>query len=157
MLRRTKELVVTELPAKQEQTLYIDLAPAHRELYDTFLQRERQKLLGLIEDLDRNRFIVFRSLTLLRMLSLDASLIDPAYAGIPSSKLDALFEQLEDVVAEGHRALIFSQFTSYLRKTAERLDAEGIAYEYLDGSTLRRPEVIGNIGNTETDQLEGVG
>ena len=142
MMRRTKEVVASELPAKQEQILQVELAPRHRTLYDTVLQKERQKLLGLIEDLDRNRFIVFRSLTLLRMLSLDASLVDEAYAGIPSSKLDALFEQLDDVVAEGHRALIFSQFTSFLRKAASRLDAAGIPYEYLDGSTLHRADVI---------------
>jgi len=142
MMRRTKELVASELPEKQEQLLQVELAPKHRTLYDTVLQKERQKLLGLIEDLDRNRFIVFRSLTLLRMLSLDASLVDEAYAGIPSSKLDALFEQLDDVVAEGHRALIFSQFTSFLRKAASRMDAAGIAYEYLDGSTLHRADVI---------------
>ncbi|MCU1425428.1 MAG: hypothetical protein JWM51_1719 [Microbacteriaceae bacterium] len=142
MMRRTKDLVAAELPAKQEQVLRIELAPAHRTLYDTFLQRERQKLLGLIDDMDKNRFIVFRSLTLLRMLSLDASLIDEKYEGVPSSKLDALFEQLDDVVAEGHRALIFSQFTTFLRKTADRLEAHGIAYEYLDGSTLKRADVV---------------
>ncbi|MBG6108207.1 DEAD/DEAH box helicase [Frigoribacterium sp. CG_9.8] len=142
MMRRTKDLVASELPAKQEQILRVELAPRHRKLYDIVLQKERQKLLGLIDDLDRNRFIVFRSLTLLRMLSLDASLVDEAHADIPSSKLDALFEQLDDVVAEGHRALIFSQFTSFLRKAAGRLDAAGIAYEYLDGSTLHRADVI---------------
>ncbi len=142
LLRRTKEAVAPELPEKQEQVLQVELAPAHRHLYDTVLQRERQKLFGLIDDLDRNRFIVFRSLTLLRMLSLDASLIDDAHASIPSSKLDALIEHLEEVVAEGHRVLVFSQFTSYLALVAARLQAEGIAHEYLDGSTKRRPEVI---------------
>ena len=142
LLRRTKELVAPELPPKQEQLLEIELNPRHRALYDTFLQRERQKLFGLIDDLDKNRFIVFRSLTLLRLLSLDASLVDEKYAGVPSSKLDALLDQLDDVVAEGHRALVFSQFTSYLKKAAARLDARGIAYCYLDGSTLRRSEVI---------------
>ena len=142
MMRRTKELVASELPAKQEQTLRVELAPAHRALYDTYLQRERQKLLGLVADLDRNRFIVFRSLTLLRMLSLDASLIDDEHSGIPSAKLDALLEHLGDVVSEGHRALVFSQFTSFLKLAAGRLDAAGIAYEYLDGSTLKRAEVI---------------
>jgi SNF2 family DNA or RNA helicase len=106
------------------------------------LQRERRKLFGLLDDLDRNRFIVFRSLTLLRMLSLDAALIDEKYSDIPSSKLDALLEQLEDVVAEGHRALMFSQFTSYLARVAARLDAQGISYAYLDGSTLNRAAVI---------------
>ncbi|TFD32180.1 DEAD/DEAH box helicase [Cryobacterium sp. TMT1-62] len=142
LLRRTKAVVAPELPPKQEQVLEIELNPRHRALYDTFLQRERQKLFGLIDDLDKNRFIVFRSLTLLRLLSLDPSLVDEKYAGVSSSKLDALFEQLDDVVAEGHRALVFSQFTSFLKKAAARLEARGIPYCYLDGSTLRRSEVI---------------
>lgn len=143
MLRRTKELVAPELPPKQEQVLRVELGARHRRLYDTFLQRERRKLFGLIDDLDRNRFIVFRSLTLLRMLSLDASLIDPErYASMPSAKLDALFEQLDDVLAEGHRALVFSQFTSFLGRAAARLDAAGVSYAHLDGSTTRRDEVI---------------
>jgi SNF2 family DNA or RNA helicase len=142
MMRRTKEQVASDLPAKQEQVLRVDLDPAHRDLYDAFLQRERQKLLGLMDDLDRNRFIVFRSLTLLRLLSLDASLVDEAYADIPSAKLDQLLDELEDVVAEGHRALIFSQFTTFLHKVAARLEQRGVAFEYLDGSTRRRAEVI---------------
>ena len=142
MLRRTKDVVARDLPAKQEQVLHIDLDPGHREIYDTFLQRERQKLLGLMDDLEANRFIVFRSITLLRMLSLDASLVDEQYAGVPSSKLDALFEQLDEVIAEGHRALIFSQFTSYLALAAARLEARGVPYSYLDGSTTDRPGVI---------------
>jgi superfamily II DNA or RNA helicase len=142
MMRRTKQLVAPELPDKQEQELQIELAPSHRKLYDVVLQRERQKLLGLIDDLDKNRFIVFRSITLLRMLSLDASLIDEKYSNIPSSKLDSLMEQLDDVVAEGHRALVFSQFTTFLQKAAARLDARGVAYEYLDGSSRRRKDII---------------
>lgn len=139
MLRRTKELVAPELPPKQEQVLHVELHPRHRRLYDSMLQRERQKLLGLIDDLDRNRFIVYRSLTLLRMLALDASLIDEErYAGMASAKLDALFEQLDDVLGEGHRALVFSQFTSFLGRAASRLDAAGVPYAYLDGSTPAR-------------------
>lgn len=136
ILRRTKEVVAPELPPKQEQVLTVELAPRHRRLYDTVLQRERQKLLGLIDDLDRQRFIVYRSLTLLRLLALDATLVDEErYAGYPSAKLDALFEQLDDVLAEGHRALVFSQFTSFLGRVASRLDAAGVPYAYLDGST----------------------
>ncbi len=143
VLRRTKELVAPELPPKQEQVLAVELDAEHRRVYDTFLQLERQKLLGLIDDLDRNRFTVFRSLTLLRMLSLHAGLIDgERYSAVPSAKLDALFEQLDEVLAEGHRALVFSQFTSFLQLAAQRLDAAGVPYAYLDGSTTRRAEVI---------------
>jgi len=142
MLRRTKETVAPDLPDKQEQLLRVDLEPAHRKLYDLFLQRERMKLLDLVDDLDRNRFIVFRSLTLLRMLALDASLVDAAYDDVPSSKLDVLIEELTDVIAGGHRALIFSQFTSYLHVVAARLVASGISHDYLDGSTRKRADVI---------------
>jgi len=143
MLRRTKELVAPDLPAKQEQVQSIELAPAHRTLYDLVLQRERQKVLGLLADLDRNRFIVFRSLTLLRLLSLAPGLVDPAHSGVASRKVDALLDQLAEVAAEGHRALVFSQFTSCLGLVADRLDTAGLSYEYLDGSTRRRSEMIG--------------
>lgn len=142
MLRRTKELVATDLPEKQEQRLFVELSPAHRALYDTVLQRERQKVLGLLKDLDRNRFIVFRSLTMLRMLSLAPGLVDEADAGLGSRKLDTLVERVVELHAEGHRALVFSQFTSFLRLAAERLERAGIHYAYLDGSTRDRQRVI---------------
>ncbi|WP_062007464.1 DEAD/DEAH box helicase [Arthrobacter alpinus] len=142
IMRRTKDAVAKELPPKQEQVLELELAPRHRTIYQRHLQHERQKVLGLLGDMDKNRFAIFKSLTTLRMLSLDASLVDPKYASAPSSKLDVLFEHLEDVVAEGHRALIFSQFTSFLGKARERLDAAGIEYAYLDGKTRKRGEVI---------------
>jgi superfamily II DNA or RNA helicase len=142
VLRRRKEDVAVELPAKQEQLLHVELGAAHRALYDTVLQRERQKILGLLADLDRNRFIVFRSITLLRLLSLAPGLVDPERAGIRSAKLDALVDQLSDVAAEGHRALVFSQFTSFLDLVEERLNAEGIAHVRLDGGTRRREEVV---------------
>ncbi|WP_277356984.1 DEAD/DEAH box helicase [Arthrobacter vasquezii] len=140
--RRTKELVARDLPPKQEQVLELELSPRHRTIYQRHLQRERQKVLGLLADMNKNRFEIFRSLTMLRRLSLDASLVDEKYATVPSSKLDALFEQLEDLVAEGHRALVFSQFTGFLAKAVERLEAAGMDYAYLDGKTRRRAQVI---------------
>jgi superfamily II DNA or RNA helicase len=142
LLRRTKEVVAPDLPPRQELELRVALDPAHRALYDRVLQRERQKVLGLLDDLDRNRFIVFRSLTLLRMLSLAPVLVDPAESRVPASKLDALLDRLVEVAAEGHRALVFSQFTSFLKLAGDRLDAAGIDHAYLDGSTRRRGEVV---------------
>lgn len=151
LLRRTKALVATELPAKQEQVLEIELDPEHRDLYDAFLQRERQKLYGLIEDLDRNRFTVFRSLTLLRMLALDASLIDEQYAEIPSAKLDALADHATALAREGRRALVFSQFTSFLDRARARLDAAGVRTVTLDGGTRNRDAVISRFRAGEAD------
>ncbi len=142
MLRRTKEQVVKDLPAKQEQVLDVELHPRHRKVYDTHLQRERQKILGLLADVDKNRFTILQSLTLLRQLSLDAGLVDDEYHDVPSAKVDALLEQLTDVVAGGHRALVFSQFTGFLGKIRDRLADAGVAHSYLDGSTRRRGDVL---------------
>ena len=142
VMRRTKEQVAADLPAKQEQILEIDLHPRHRKLYQTHLQRERQKVLGLISDMNANRFTIFRSLTLLRQLSLHAALVDDAHADIPSGKIDALLAQLREVAGGGHRALVFSQFTRFLDQVRARLDDAGMPYCYLDGSTRHRGAVV---------------
>ncbi|KAM9862596.1 DEAD/DEAH box helicase [Leucobacter sp. BZR 635] len=137
--------------------LEIELDPAHRELYDVFLQRERRKLFGLIRDpdfdrvLDRKRFTVFRSLTLLRMLALDASLIDPQYEGLPSAKLDALTEHATALSGEGRRTLVFSQFTSFLDRARARLEAAGVRTVTLDGSTRNRDAVIAQFRRGDAD------
>ncbi len=140
--RRTKELVASDLPPKQEQTLDVDLHARHRKLYDTHLQRERQKILGLIGDFERNRFTILRSITLLRQLSLHPGLVDDRHDAVPCAKLGELVEQLGEVVAGGHRALVFSQFTGFLAKVRDCLDGEGIDYCYLDGRTRRRNRVL---------------
>jgi superfamily II DNA or RNA helicase len=145
--RRTKELVAADLPAKQEQTLDLDLHPRHRKLYDTYLQRERQRILGLLGDFDRNRFAILRSITLLRQLSLHAGLVDGRHDAVPCAKLGALVEQLDDVIGGGHRALVFSQFTGFLAKVRDCLDREGIGYCYLDGRTRQRGRVIERFKN----------
>jgi SNF2 family DNA or RNA helicase len=142
MLRRTKEQVATDLPDKQEQVLELDLNPRHHKVYQTYLQRERQKVLGLLDDMSKHRFEIFRSLTLLRQAALDVSLIDDTHIGIPSTKLDALMEMLEDIVGDGHRVLVFSQFTRFLGLTRDQLAKAGIEYCYLDGQTRNRPAVI---------------
>jgi hypothetical protein len=142
ILRRTKEQVAADLPEKQEQLLEVELSPRHRKVYQTHLQRERQKVLGLLDDVNHNRFTILRSLTLLRQLSLSAALVDPELADIPSAKIDALAEQIADVVGGGHRALVFSQFTRFLRMARTRLEAAGVECCYLDGTTTNRASVI---------------
>lgn len=142
LLRRTKDVVAADLPPRQEQDVRIELTSGHRAVYDRVLQRERRKVLGLLDDLDSHRFIVFRSLTLLRMLALAPSLVDAGGPGVVSSKLDALRERLVEVAAEGHRALVFSQFTSYLDLVERDLRAHGLDLVRLDGATTRREDVI---------------
>jgi superfamily II DNA or RNA helicase len=142
MLRRRKADVVADLPAKQEQVIELELDRRHRHVYQTYLQRERQKVLGLLGEMERNRFQIFRSLTLLRQASLDVSLVDPKYVGVPSTKLDALVEHVGGLVAEGHRTLVFSQFTRFLHTARRRLEHAGIDCCFLDGKTRNRADVI---------------
>ena len=143
MLRRTKDVVAADLPEKNDVRVNVPLTTAHRHIYDMHLQRERQKVLGLLEDMDKNRFTIFQSLTLLRRLALDATLIDPdEYAGVASAKLEYLVEHLPSLLGDGHRVLVFSQFTGYLRTISRRLEAEGIEHLYLDGATRNRPQVL---------------
>ncbi|MCC2593808.1 DEAD/DEAH box helicase [Tessaracoccus sp. OS52] len=141
ILRRTKAAVAKELPEKQEQVVSVPLGPVHRKLYDRHLTRERQKVLGLVGDLGRNRITILRSLTLLRQLSLAPSLVDDEYPAT-SAKIDALLEHLQELRAAGHRALVFSQFTSFLTLVRHRLNEAGIAFEYLDGRTRDRAKRI---------------
>ncbi|MGB3302721.1 SNF2-related protein [Gordonia sp. (in: high G+C Gram-positive bacteria)] len=135
MLRRTKDQVLTDLPEKQEQLLPIELEPKHRKIYDTYLARDRQQLLGLLDDFSGNRIQVLRALTRLRQLSLHPVLVDEEHKAIKSAKIEYLSEQLPMLIDEGHSALIFSSFTGFLKLIAEELDAKKIAYSYLDGST----------------------
>lgn len=139
MLRRTKGEVAAELPAKTEQTLHVDLHPAHRKIYDRHLNRERQRVLGLLKDMDKNRMAIFRALTTLRQLALDPALVADEHIGLATSaKVGSLVEQLVELSTEGHRALVFSSFTGYLSLVRAALEDEGISYSYLDGSTRDR-------------------
>ncbi len=142
MLRRTKGEVVKELPEKVEQITRLELAPAHRRRYDQHLTRERTRVLGMLEDMDRNRVAIFRALTKLRQLALDPRLVETDLPSVTSVKITALLEQIRELAEEGHRALVFSSFTGFLKLVRGALETEGIEYVYLDGRTRDRPARI---------------
>ncbi|KAA8737334.1 DEAD/DEAH box helicase [Actinomyces johnsonii] len=178
LLRRTKEQVAADLPAKTEQVLAVELGAKHRKAYDQRLARERQKILGLLEeDTAQSRFIALKALTTLRQMALDPALVDaqagdnasrtdspgkkpvrgmtgkaatapskgqpgPGRRPSPSAKVEVLLEHLGPIVSEGHRALIFSQFTRYLSGVREHLEDAGVRTAYMDGGTSNRQEVI---------------
>ena len=140
ILRRTKEQVAPELPAKIEQTLYCELPPRQRRLYDELRDHYRDSLGARIEaqGLGRTKILVLEALLRLRQAACHPGLVDRDRAAEPCAKLDLLLPQLREVLAEGHKALVFSQFTSFLALVREHLDAEGISYLYLDGRTRDR-------------------
>ena len=140
ILRRTKDQVARELPAKTEQTVYCELDPLQRKLYNELRQHYRDSLLARIETegLAKSKIMVLEALLRLRQAACHPGLIDVKRSGEPSAKLEALREQLREVLDAGHKALVFSQFTSLLRIVRQRLDSEGVVYEYLDGKTRDR-------------------
>ncbi|WP_221584830.1 DEAD/DEAH box helicase [Microbacterium sp. G2-8] len=135
LLRRTKELVAPELPPKTEQTIEVALRPDHRRAYDKRFRREQQRLLGMLDNVDENRVQILAALTTLRRHALDPVFADTTG---PSAKLEELGRLLDEIVADGHRVLVFSQFTEFLGLAAQTADDRGIRYAYLDGSTSQR-------------------
>lgn len=140
ILRRTKEQVARELPPKSEQTVYCEMESAQRRLYHELRQHYRSALLKRIdmEGLAKSKIQVLEALLRLRQAACHPGLLDPKRSAEPSAKLDVLLEQLRQVLDEGHKALVFSQFTSLLSILRDRLDRRRITYEYLDGATRDR-------------------
>ena len=146
LLRRTKQEVATELPARTEIQLPIALSAEETALYDDARLAILAKLKGRRqreEDEERRRFEVLAALTRLRLLASHPKLYDPDSA-VASSKMQRLLELLDELRSEGHRALVFSQFTSHLGLVRDALDKAGIASLYLDGATpaAMRAELI---------------
>jgi superfamily II DNA or RNA helicase len=143
-LRRTKEKVLPELPKKTEQTLICEMEGSQKKLYNELKEHYRMHLSKRIESmgLARSKIHVLEALLRLRQAACHPALIDPARRGEKAAKLEALEEQLLEIRAEGHKALIFSQFTSFLSLVRERLIHRGLVFEYLDGSTCDRSERI---------------
>ena len=149
ILRRTKEQVARELPPKTEQTLYCEMEPVQRKLYQELRQHYRDSLLKRIETegIAKSKIQVLEALLRLRQAACHPGLIDKKRSGESSAKLETLLEQLGEVLDEGHKALVFSQFTSLLRIVRDRLDSQRVAYQYLDGATRDRKTPVNRFQN----------
>jgi len=155
ILRRTKEQVARELPPKTEQTIYCELKPTQRKLYNELRQHYRDSLLKRVETdgLAKSKIQVLEALLRLRQAACHPGLLDAKRTGEASAKLDTLLAQLTEVMEEGHKALVFSQFTSLLAIVRDRLDAEGVVYEYLDGQTHNRQACVERFQNDSACRL----
>ena len=149
ILRRTKEQVARELPPKTEQTIYCELKPTQRKLYNELRQHYRESLLKRVETngLAKSKIQVLEALLRLRQAACHPGLLDAKRTGEASAKLDTLLAQIAEVTEEGHKALVFSQFTSLLAIVRERLDANHVPYEYLDGQTRDRKAPVDRFQN----------
>jgi SNF2 family DNA or RNA helicase len=144
ILRRTKDQVARELPSKSEQTIYCELEGPQRKLYNELRAHYRASLLGVVaaKGLAKSKIQVLEALLRLRQAACHPGLLDSRRRSEPSAKIDLLIDHLREVVDEGHKALVFSQFTSLLSIVRERLDEQKLVYEYLDGATTNRQERV---------------
>ena len=135
LLRRTKAAVLAELPARTEQTILIERDDEERAFYEAL----RRHALERLEEAggERTRIHILAEITKLRQACCHPALATPE-AGVPSAKLEALLELVEELREGRHRALVFSQFVGHLDKVRTAIDAAGITYQYLDGSTPAR-------------------
>jgi superfamily II DNA or RNA helicase len=155
ILRRTKEEVAPELPRKHEETILCEMEPEQRRLYDELRTHYRGSLLGKIEKdgLGKSKIQVLEALLRLRQVACHPGLVDKNRMAIGSGKMDVLLSRLEEVRREGHKALVFSQFTSFLALVRARLDAAKVPYEYLDGDTQDRQERVARFQTDEACPL----
>jgi superfamily II DNA or RNA helicase len=148
--RRTKDVVCSELPPKQEQTLFCEMPPAQRKLYNEMLENGRQQLalLGAGKN-GKTNFEILTILLRLRQICCDPALL-PGDIGakVESAKLELLKELVLQNIDSGHKMLLFSQFTSLLGIIKEWLKEEKITFEYLDGATRNRQQRVDNFNNT---------
>ena len=155
ILRRTKQQVLHELPEKTEQTILCEMEGAQRRVYEQLRQHYRGTLLRQRADAgDRSvrrglggvgagsTMMVLEALLRLRQAACHPGLIDSNRAKDPSAKLEALLDALTELIDEGHKALVFSQFTSMLALVRDRLGQMQIPYAYLDGQTTNRRDIV---------------
>jgi SNF2 family DNA or RNA helicase len=145
LLRRTKTEVLRELPPKTEIDRIVTLVKADKRMYDALAHSLRA---SVAKDIDKRGGLgslsVFTALMRLRQMACDPRLVDARleHEGAQSAKRMAFLELVRELVAEGRRALVFSQFVQLLTLWRRDLDQEKIAYEYLDGQTTKRDEVV---------------
>ncbi len=144
ILRRTKTQVLPDLPPKTEQVLLCNMRSEQRELYDRLRAGYQMSLLEQVEThgVSGSAIQVLEALLRLRQVACHPGLVDKSWEGAGSAKLETLFEQVSEVLDEGHKVLVFSQFTTLLAYVRKHLDEQGLPYAYLDGKTRNRGEVV---------------
>ncbi len=148
ILRRLKDEVARDLPSRTDTILPVELSPGQQALYREMLKTANERVQSIIAQVGfkKARISILTELLRLRQVCCDPRLLKlpPGTRLPPSSKLDAFGELVRDILGEGHRALVFSQFTEMLEYLTNFADDEGIRYEYLDGSTpsMERQERI---------------
>ena len=154
ILRRMKRDVAKDLPDKIENVAYCELTPEQKDFYMEVMDSTREELFKSIEEkgIEKSRMSIFSALLRLRQICCHPRLYDKEnIKGIKESgKFEQLKVMLEEIIAEKHRVLLFSQFVDMLDIVKEWLTKAGIKHEYLTGSTKDRQEVVERFNSDPT-------
>lgn len=142
ILRRLKTEVAKDLPPKTEVVTWVDMEPGQQALYREVLEESKRKVYDSIDKIGfaKSRISILSALMKLRQVCCDPRLLKlpPGTALPPSAKLERFNELTDELVREGHRALVFSQFTEMLEILTAQADEKSLKYLYLDGRTKDR-------------------
>jgi superfamily II DNA or RNA helicase len=138
ILRRTKSAVLSELPPRTERVIDVDLPDDERAFYEALRRKALESLEKLRDDAaGQRKFHILAEITRLRRACCHPALIDP-HTPLPGAKREAFLDLADELIRNRHKALVFSQFVGHLEGIRAALDARGIRYQYLDGSTPPR-------------------
>ena len=153
LLRRLKADVLTELPAKQEQVIYVDMDNSHKKLYEQKRDYYKKILDTQIatHGINSSKFVILQAFNELRQIASAPEL--KSEKDIVSSKIEQLFEMLEDIVANGHKVLIFANFLGSLDLIASKAESMGIEYLIMTGSTRDREAIVEKFQNDKKHSL----
>ena len=146
ILRRRKEEVLEELPERTNIIQYIEMTPEQSQIYRQWLEHYGNQIFEQVDTngIQKSRIKILEALTYLRQLACHPAIFQNTVDLRESGKMVLLEEMLEELIEEGHKVLIFSQFVRFLKLTRQLLDEKKWAYEYMDGSTRKREQVIRN-------------
>ncbi len=150
VLRRTKGEVARELPALTQQIIYCNMSESQQAFYETEKSKARNLILDNIRQLgiEKSSFMILQSLTRLRQAANHPVMIDTGYSE-SSGKHDVIIDNINNLVAEGHKALVFSSFVKHLELYTAYCDQEGLKYALLTGEVpqQQREQIISNFQN----------
>lgn len=138
VLRRIKKEVATELPPKTEILLHAEMSDEQRVFYNELREKERVGVMDLLgsKGLERSRVSILAAITRLRQAACAPEMVGGD--NLPSAKVDLFMDLIDELISEGHRALVFSSFTKFLAVIQRKLEERKYTYQYLDGRTRDR-------------------
>ena len=159
ILRRTKAEVVKDLPPKVENVMYCALEEEQAELYASLARKLRDQVLADVDKkgMAKSQMSILDALLKLRQICCHPKLLKldmPGFnANMPSGKFEAFKDMIFDIVEEGHKVLVFSQFVQMLQQIRTWLEMADIPYCYLDGSSKDRLEQVDRFNNTPSIRI----